>query len=142
MKTYSYFLLIIVVPLFLTACDSFTSVPKGCTLIFETIRAKVLNPEGEPADSVEITISFGDEAETVDPCTEVYGEYCDQEGDNGRYIIFHDGYMDKLDEGEWATVLVEGVKGQTSFSQKFVFTHDGCHVKKVAGPDTITLKAN
>lgn len=142
MKTYRYFLLIVIAPLLLTACDSFRSVHDACTLGFRAIRATVLNPEGEPADSVKITISFGNKAETFEPCTEIYGENCDQEGYDGRYVIFHDGYMDKFDEGEWVTVLVEGIKEHTSFSQKFVFTHDGCHVKKVAGPDTITLRAN
>ena len=59
----------------------------------------------------------------------------------GTHIIFHDGFIDRIDEGEDATVVVEGMRGELSFTQEFVFTNDGCHVAKVSGPDTVTLQA-
>jgi|AntRauTorcE11897_2_1112592.scaffolds.fasta_scaffold07122_3 hypothetical protein len=137
LKTLSIFLLFVAI----CSCNSVNSNDRVCTLEFRTFSATVLTPSGAPADSVDISITIGNSSEFMDPCTEVYGDSCDQEGADGTYIIFHDGFMDEINEGKDATVMVEGTRAETSFSQEFVFTNDGCHIGQVAGPDTVRLQA-
>lgn len=137
LKTLSISLLFVAI----CSCNSVNSNDRVCTLKFRTISAKVLMPGGEPADAVDISVTIGNNDQTFDPCTEVLGESCESEGFDGFYLIFHDGFMDEIDEGEDATVVVEGMRGELSFTQEFVFTNDGCHVAKVAGPDTVRLQS-
>lgn len=123
-----------------SSCNSTNSNDRFCTAIFLGSAVSVLTPDGNLADSVQVRITIGN-GESFDPCTRTLGDYCDQQGP-GKYIIFHDGIRDEIDEGENAAVLVEGTRGELSFTREFVFTNDGCHVAKVSGPDTVRLQAN
>lgn len=119
-----------------------SSVEAPCSLEFRSFNVTVLTPEGERADAVDISVIIGDSSESLDPCTEVYNDSCSLEGDNGLYVIFHDGFKEQIAKGKNVLVTVRGVRGETSFSQEYIFTNDGCHIRKVEGPDTITLQAN
>lgn len=141
MRTLQYLSILFLAAL-MGGCDSTNSIDRVCTAEFRIFSTTVLSPDGEPADSVDISITIGDSDESFDPCAEDFEENCDIGGPVGFYIIFHDGLIDKIDEGENATVLVEGTRGELGFTREFVFTNDGCHVAKVAGPDTVTLQSN
>ncbi len=140
MKIHQYLSFIIVVLVLAVGCTS--SVEAPCSLEFRSYNITVLTHSGELADSVDISITVGESDESIDPCTELRGENCNQEGEEGFYVIFHDGFKDKIAKGENVTVTVTGVSGDARFSEQYVFTNDGCHIRKVAGPDTVTLEAS
>jgi hypothetical protein len=58
----------------------------------------------------------------------------------GSYVIADDGMLSEF-SGDGDTVRVVGTKGGASFTADFVFAPDacGCHLQKVAGPETVVL---
>lgn len=110
--------------------------PTYCTAEFVMHSVTVLDQDGTPADSVQITvINEGDDS--VYPCD----EYLCKESQPGTYTIMHDGFLEDLSSnGE--TVVVEGVKDSLQFSEEFIFQGDECHVVKLAGPDTVSFSSN
>ena len=131
----------IIVVLFYSCSETNTALDRPCSLEFRVYTATVLNPAGEPADSVDIQITINSTGKTFDPCTEVYGDNCDKEGGEGYYVIFHDGFDEEMPTNK-EFVTVEGSKGDLGFSEVFTFGYDGCHVQKIDGPNRVSLKVN
>lgn len=130
-------LILMAAGLFLQSCSQSTS-PRVCTLQFVVHQVTVLSAEGEPADSVDINITDRNTGETFNPCeSEVFD--CAGEGFEGNYTLIHDGYSDESEEGREFNLRVKGQKDQASFEADFTFRNDGCHIRKVAGPDSVTL---
>ncbi len=116
----------------ITACDLIDS--KACTLEFRYFTLKVLDPQGQPANSVAITIYSKKDNFPFDPCKDSYCEGFETQ--SGSYIIFHDG-LELNSKPE--TVIVEGEKDNLSFYSEHLFSHDGCHINKLSGPNLVTL---
>ncbi|MDZ7773265.1 MAG: hypothetical protein U5K31_11095 [Balneolaceae bacterium] len=115
--------------------------PPVCTLQFEVHQVTVLNAEGEAADSVQIQITNQENGESFRPCErESYD--CPVEGFEGRYTIIHDGYFEHSEEGKEFNLRVTGQKDEMSFQADYTFRNDGCHIRKVAGPDSVSLEAS
>lgn len=106
--------------------------PTLCTDQFVMISLTVTEPDGSPADSVQLSV-YNEEDDKEYSC----GEYLCSERETGTYIIMHDGLREQLSDEE--TVIVEGTKRNLQFREEFVFRPGECHVEKVAGPDTVSL---
>lgn len=129
--------ILLFVPLLLGSCSS--PAENACELDFQTVTVTVLMPDGKPAESVVITVTEKETGEEYDPCEE-FGT-CEVSSP-GQYIVFHDGFADALTE-EASVFVVNGVKGDRSFSEEFWFRDDGCgHVEVVAGSYTIHLSGD
>ncbi|HEX6981699.1 MAG TPA: hypothetical protein VF181_02965 [Balneolaceae bacterium] len=129
-------LLILALPL-LSSCSN-PEISEVCTGIFITHTLTVLTPEGEPADSVQITVSNKETGNEYDVCNPTI---CDEPPRSNPYVIFHDGFSEKVDsDGE--EIIVRGTKGDKGFTEQFTFRDDGCHIRKVAGPDSVYLQVN
>lgn len=128
------FFLAFVTPL-LFSCSN-PKVAKVCTQQFAIHNLTVLTPDGEPADSVQITVSNKATGNIYDVCD---SSLCEETATDGVYVIFHDGFFGKIDsDGE--KIVVHGEKGGRSFTEQFIFGDDGCHIRKVAGPDSVYLQ--
>lgn len=110
--------------------------PVVCTQQFVTIPLEVLEPSGEPADSVDITVVSKEDGDTLEICADESISPC--HGVNGTYIIMHDGFHGEISEDR-EDVVVTGTKGALYFKEDFAFRSGVCHVEKVAGPDTVSL---
>lgn len=122
---------------FLSAISEGCSSPEStavCTDIFQMYDVTALNPDGTPADSVNITVKNQKTGRPYDICSDIS---C-SDGEDGTYLIMHDG-LDAQLSSEGTAVLVEGVKGSLHFRADYIFRSGVCHVRKVAGPDTVSL---
>jgi len=59
-------------------------------------------------------------------------------GGSGTFTIFSDNYLASVREGG-DSVVATGTAAGKSFSAVYEFGSDGCHVRKIAGPDTVVL---
>ncbi|MBN2732533.1 MAG: hypothetical protein JXR26_08905 [Balneolaceae bacterium] len=129
----SIFILLIV--FLFSSCDS-TQTNRTCTDIFAISTMTVANQENEhPVESVQIVVKDQTTGQELGICED--GTCSNQEIEPGEYIIFHDGYRDDiLPAGKKLTV--RGTKGDAiNFTREYFFGSDGCHIKKIAGPDTV-----
>ena len=126
-----------------TSCDSlFSDDERICTTEFKQSNV-VIAGEGsnQPIQSVQLSVLHKESGDTLDICQ---SGACsdDPEIEPGKYIIFHDGYQDTVDrDGE--DFVVHGMKGDSiDFSQDYTFGTNGCHIEKLAGPDTIFVSTD
>lgn len=133
-----YILIVGIFGILLQNCSD--DLPQTCTAEFVTIDLTVLEPSGAPADSVNVIVSSANTGETYDLCSED-PSLCKIGFISGDYVIMHDGLFEEISSDQEPAIVV-GIKGELSFSQKFVFRSGRCHVQKLAGPDTVSLAAN
>ena len=57
--------------------------------------------------------------------------------ERGEYLVLDDGIRVRR-AGEWFTVTA--TRGAASATTDLRFGHDGCHIEKLAGPDTLVLR--
>ena len=111
--------------------------PYACTMEFVTIRLAVIDDKGLAADSVNIYVhniryhTIYDITDMNDP-----GNRMNQEG---LYTVFHDGFRKQV-KGRIERIIVVGEKGDFGFIAEFRVGIGVCHVYKISGPDTVTLK--
>lgn len=108
--------------------------PYACTQEFRIYSVTVLEPSGEPADSVEIEVTNKQTGNEYEICK----DYSCHGINTGTYTIMHDGFFEELSETK-EIVLVKGAKEDLHFSEEYAFRSGPCHVEKLAGPDTVTL---
>lgn len=133
-------ILLLAAGLYLPSCSQSTT-PRVCTAQFVVHQVTVLDTGGEPADSVDIGITDRDTGEAFNPCeSEAFD--CAAEGYEGNYTLIHDGYFEESEEGREFRLRVTGQKNQTNFEADYTFRNDGCHIQKVAGPDSVQLEAS
>ena len=106
--------------------------PLVCTAVFATITASVVDGAGQPLSGVGVT-------DTVRRT----GAVLDVTGSSppiglGTVAIFSDAFLQAVapagDE-----VIVVATAGGRSGSANYRFGSDGCHVRKLAGPDTLVV---
>ncbi len=105
----------------------------------------VLQPDGQPADSVQIQVFEKDTGTEINLCDT--GSLCEdgKPGCCGSYFIFHNELTDKVKDKltfqtRKITLDVEGTLDSLFFSEEFIVaTFDG-DVFKIAGPDTVYLE--
>jgi len=116
------------------AAGSTQGPPSVCTAVFTYISLAVVNPNGTPATDAVIY-------DTI-PRTGVNFAMAQDSAlvGTGTYDIFDDNRLSAI-RHTGDSVLVTGVHAPKRFSAMFyIDAPDGCHVRKVAGPDTVTLQ--
>jgi hypothetical protein len=121
----------------LSGCDEQESF--ACTAEFVMYNVEVLMPDGEPADSVDVTVQEIATGQTYDVCAGI--SICNDPEDRryrdpGEYLIFHDGLAASP---LGSRVLVIGEKGELAFRAEYIFRQGRCHVQKVSGPERVVL---
>lgn len=114
-----------------SACDGDDSGPCACTEEFRTYAVTVLDRAGHPAAEVEVAV-----VRVRDGAVLPYGQPLSA----GTYRIMDDGFTDEIARDE--SFAVGGRLGTETFDASYRFGTDDCrcHVLKLAGPDTVTLR--
>ena len=100
-----------------------------CTALFAIIPLTVKDQHGALASGLSITATV---LHTTQSFTVPQGGIPD-----GRYVVFDDSFRDRIRTGG-DSVRVDGY-GPLQFVTGFRFdVPGGCHVRKLAGPDTVT----
>lgn len=110
-----------------------------CTADFKMYHLEVRLPDGSPADSVRLTSTNERTGTTYGPCAdpEQFGVGCGSDFEPGRYVVYTDG---EAASSRGDDVTVQGERGDLAFEAGFRFAADECHVRKLSGPDTVTLR--
>jgi hypothetical protein len=104
--------------------------PGVCTALFAMVPLTVQEPGGAPVSGLTIsaTVLRTGERFTV-PQVGIGGP--------GTYVVFDDNFRDRI-RASGDSVRVTGSDSALRFTQDFLFdVPGGCHVRKVAGPDTV-----
>jgi hypothetical protein len=106
--------------------------PGVCTALFAMIPLTVQDSGGAPVPglSISATIVRTDQSFTVAQIGI---------GGPGTYVVFDDSFLTRI-RASGESVRVTGSDGTLRFTQLFLFdAPSGCHVRKVAGPDTVVV---
>ncbi|MFA6235068.1 MAG: hypothetical protein WC824_12920 [Bacteroidota bacterium] len=132
MRYLSMFAFIIGTILF-AACDTQDPGDCLCTEEFISIGVYVVDADRKPVEGVRIVVTVPRTGDTL--------EFAGYPSHNGYYSIADDRMTESLPvDGEW--LQMKGEKDTLRFDQAF-FISTGpcrCHVEKLFGPDTVTLK--
>ena len=133
--------LVLVLPLLLVGCSLFDSDEEdavACLTVEVQHELAVQLPDGTPAEGVRLTATNERTGATYGPCDGAQtGVGCAASTQPGRYVIYTDG----LDASRGSDdVTVRGIQGDLAFEAAFQFRQGACHVEKVAGPDSATLR--
>jgi phage-related baseplate assembly protein len=105
--------------------------PSVCTALFAMIPLTVLDQGGAPVSGLTITASVVRTGQQF-AVPQLGGVWA-----AGTYIVFDDNFRDRI-RATGDSVRVAGSDGARAFSGDFFFdVPGGCHVRKVAGPDTV-----
>ena len=133
----SFIKIIIIVSILNTLHCSRSSDPNVCTDEFVEIRLTVIDNEGFPTDSVNITVYNKQNNKTYDLSEVNYPN--SPISRYGIYTIYHDGFSNAW-KGLIERIVIEGQKGNLSFNTECEVSSNACHVFKVSGPDTVILR--
>lgn len=136
MNQCKYIVLIILAVLMIQSCRLNDTSDDGlfCTDEFVMFSLTVNNPDGGPAEAVEIEVRNKQTGNLYDIC-EV--DLCNT-FEPGKYVIMHDGFLGEISTRS-ENIIVSGIKEDLSFKEEFTFRSGSCHVEKISGPDMVTL---
>jgi hypothetical protein len=115
----------------LSGCDS--AVPTACTEVFVVVTVAVVDTLGAPVGDATVISTLARTGDTLYPTTLALLT-------GGTYVVVDDGSRGKLREAG-DTVAVRAQRG-TGSNRTATYVFDvpgGCHVRKLSGPDTLTL---
>lgn len=125
----------------LCACSSHDTEPGYfCTALFAYITVTAVDSAGQPVNDLAIRDSVLRTHQASDVTDQSLALLTP-----GTYVIFADNYMDSV-RASGDSVRVTGTSSSVGpapspgFSTVYVFGNDGCHVKKLAGPDTVVAR--
>jgi hypothetical protein len=117
-----------------------------CTLAFVIHTVDVQLPDGTAAEDVQITSTNERTGRVYGPCDDVAGDAftdgeigCALGYEPGRYVVYTDAQGGETSRAG-DDVTVRGTLGELGFEEAFRFRRGACHVEKLAGPDTVTLR--
>lgn len=115
------------------ACNDAASVA-GCPESLAFVSVRVLDTIGAPATAVAASHYVPRTGRTITVPQDA------SLAAQGRYVVLTDFQRGEiLPAGD--TVRMSGIQGTTAFVTDFLLdVPDGCHVRKVAGPDTVRLE--
>jgi hypothetical protein len=117
------------VPLGLGGCIQQTA-PVACTALFAYITVAARDSGGSPVTGLTIT-------DTVRRTGLAFTIQQSLSPAPGTYVVFDDNSLARIRSGG-DSVRVAGTNGTMGFVADFLFdAPDGCHVRKVSGPDTV-----
>jgi len=105
---------------------------QACTDLFAFITATAINGSGQPVSNLAIRDSVIRTATGFD---------IGQEGilnTAGTIVVFSDNYLANVRESG-DPVQVSGTGAGQVFAAGYQFGTDGCHVRKISGPDTVVV---
>lgn len=135
-QTLTLWSLMLILAFMFASCTSDNTGERICTEEFVVHTITVLQPDGQPADSVSINVRNKESGDLYDVCQ---NDLCNANGQQGQYVIFHDSFQGEISK-EQENIVVSGTKDSLSFTEDYSFYDDGCHVRKIAGPDTVNLQ--
>jgi hypothetical protein len=108
-----------------------------CTLDIQFLLVQVVDQHERPITGLEISIINKHTGQAYDTARM---QSMQKAIPDGWYVVFSDHLMKQIDPSGEAIIVI-GEKDGLSFKEEFVFDTDecGCHVRKIAGPDTIVL---
>jgi hypothetical protein len=111
----------------LSGCDTSPSV---CTASFAMITATVVDGTGQALSEVSVTDTVRRTGAVLDVTQDI------PPLDPGTAVIFSDAFLSAIrPAGDDVTVVATAEAGVGS--AQYRFGSDGCHVRKLAGPDTL-----
>jgi hypothetical protein len=116
-----------------TGLEACTEDPVVCTAEFRTITVTVIDTAGSPSPNVTLTSVLKRTGETLGPTSLILTP-------PGIYILVDDGAREKIrNAGDSVRVTAVNGTGPTTAAMYFIDVPGGCHVNKVAGPDTLIV---
>lgn len=115
----------------LVACEN--SGGKVCTASFAFITAVAVDGAGQPVSNLLVTDTVVRTGKGFDVLQNGFLNAA------GVFVLFSDNQIGEVRESGDA-VRVSGTNGSKSFSTLYQFGSDGCHVKKISGPDTVVVQ--
>jgi hypothetical protein len=106
--------------------------PLVCTAVFAAITATVVDGAGQPLNGVSVT----DTVRRTGAVLDVTGG--SPSTSPGAVIIFSDAFLGAVVPAGDEVIVVAGAGGRAG-SGNYRFGSDGCHVLKLAGPDTLVV---
>ena len=105
-----------------------------CSDEFVSVQFRVVDVSGEPQDSFVVTVRNVRTGEAYSVRQPVSDEV-------GVYHALDDGSKDRIHG--IAPLKVHGERGDREFDASFLIgvDEDGCHIQKMAGPDTVVVAA-
>lgn len=118
----------------LISCQSGVDQGCICTTEFRTITVAIVDSLMVPIDSMSVQTVNKKTNEALQVNQELYSI-------TGTYVVADDSHIKKLNPAP-AFFIFKGQKGSLSFQSDFILNTDecGCHVHKLAGPDTIVAR--
>jgi hypothetical protein len=115
------------------ACDLFDD-QVLCSQEDVSIWFRVVDSAGAPIDSLAITVTNV----RTDEIYKVEQPYTDERGD---YVALDDSFKGKV-RSYGDPILVHGEQGAYRFEAAFIIglSEHGCHVAKLAGPETVVIE--
>ena len=108
--------------------------PTVCTASFAMVPLTVLTQGGAPVPGLTISATTLRTGQSFGVPQPLGGSQ------PGAYVVFDDGLRDRI-RASGDSVRITGSGGAAGFTANFIFdVPGGCHVRKVAGPDTITVQ--
>jgi hypothetical protein len=116
----------------LVACGA-EQPPTICTALFAYLTLKVQDPNGMPVSGLAISDTLRRTGQGFNvPQTLMLAP--------GTYVVFDDNFTSRI-RSSGDSIRVAGSKGATGFTADFFFdVPGGCHVRKLAGPDSVTAQ--
>lgn len=111
-----------------------------CTMEFRTISVTVVDAAGAPVEEAQVEVVRAATGTSI-VCTGEEENGCIQPANpdvgaaQGRYQVVNDG----IPVAEQEAFVVTATAGNATVRDSLIIGFDGCHVRKVAGPDTLRL---
>lgn len=106
--------------------------PLACTAVFTAVAATVVDAAGQPLSGVTVTDTVRRTGAVLDVTAG------SPPAGSGAVIIFSDAFLQEVLPAGDEVIVVAAVSGRSG-SGTYRFGSDGCHVRKLAGPDTLVV---
>lgn len=118
-----------------------TDEPEVCTAVFATHPVLVTDAAGAPVIDAAVDVFRVSTGQSIF-CTSdaqrgcVHRRTWSMDGRDGRYVVMDDGVAMSRGGEDFRVVATRGASKAEALLR---FRHDGCHVEKLAGPNTLVL---
>ncbi len=117
--------------MFVASCSSNNG--QVCTANFASVTATAVDASGQPVSNLAITDTVVRTGDGFDVQQNGFFNAA------GVLVVFSDNYIGHV-RGSGDSVRVTGTGAAKSFTATYQFGTDGCHVRKISGPDTVVVR--
>jgi hypothetical protein len=107
-----------------------------CTASFAYLTVHAIDSSGQPVSGLAIRDSVLRTHQAFDVINESFAEYAP-----GTATVFTDSNIGAV-RNPGDSVEVTGAAADSRFTATYVFGSDGCHVRRIAGPDTVVVRGS